>query len=247
MQTLFVEMRKVFLTPAFYIALLLFNFVISFLLVETSGKGNIVSMSGDISDVSFNELYFGLLQMVHYVGLPAIAIAIIMWHSLGKEIDQKSILIYLLNTSSKMNLLFSKAIVFILAYSMLLISNAFITFLVYETTSPKMSLLFEEKAVIEGFENFILIGLNGVAIILISMLSTYYLGSIGLLIGTIGFTIFTNFFKDHVYLKEYMPINLINIESGDPLKSALILSGYIAICVAIALILNKIESIKISI
>ena len=88
MRELKVEMRKLFFQRHFYIAWLIYNGILAFLLYQLCGDGTIVRIEGaEAENVAYNEIMNSMLLLTHQVGLVAIILALLCWHTSGSMFD----------------------------------------------------------------------------------------------------------------------------------------------------------------
>lgn len=227
MREFITEMRKCFLRFDFYGALLLFTGLVGFFIYQICSDESVITIEGASENLSFNELLLGILQMSHSLGLTGIVLAILCWRTLGKEFDQKSIVMYVLHARSKWKVLIAKLLTLVVAFIVILCMTILVSFLIYSLTAPANLEIVTAVKAIKYFCNVLLLILfSSIVLIVLACVLAMRFGTLGVLGSTIGTSIFSAIFQSNETLKHFLPINLIQLEETTFLYNLSILSVY---------------------
>lgn len=227
MRELKVEMRKCFLRFDFYSAAILFTSVIAFFIYQLCTDGSVVSLQGASEELTFNELMIGILQMAHTIGFVGILLAVLCWRTVGKEFDQQSIVLYILHARSKWNILLAKFITLVVAFASILFVAIFVSYIIYVITAPEhLPFHYTFSAMKDMLRVLFLILLNGSISVLCACIFAMRFGTLGVLGGTIGLTIFSAIFQSNETIKQLLPSQLIYVEHTSFLYSSTVLIAY---------------------
>lgn len=245
MREIIVEMRKCFLRFDFYGALVLFSGIVGFFIYQLCAEGSIITIEEGTENLSFNELLLGILQMTHGLGLTGILLAILCWRTLGKEFDQKSIVMYILHARSKWKFLLAKLLTLLLAFIVILFITILISFLIFSFTAPANLEVITSTEAIKHFGSVLLLIIfsSSISIILACVLAMKF-GTLGVLGSTIGISIFSAIFQSNETLKNILPINLIQLEETTFLYNLSILAAYTFILLIILKVSTKYKELS---
>ena len=231
MRELKVEMRKLFFQRHFYIAGLIYNSILAFLFYQLCSEGTIVRIEG-AENVSYNEIMSATLLLTHQVGLVAIILALLCWQTFGKESDQRYITCYLLSTRDKWKYMLAKVIVVTFGFTLIVVCSFAIMLGLYGVLEPS-HLSFELNGAIwsQLLQQVSVILLCGTMFISLAAIVSLRFGTIGVLIATLGLAIFSSIFSQNQYIKDFIPLNLLNIsESQSFIQHGGLLILYILVC-----------------
>lgn len=230
MREIIVEMRKCFLRFDFYSAGLLFIGIVSFFIYQICTEGSVITINGATENLTFNELLIGLLQMTNGLGLTGILLAILSWRTLGKELDQKSIFLYILHAKSKWRIFIAKFITLLFAFIIILFAALIVSLLIFFITEPAHIELFLSTAALKNMFSilFLIIASSAVSILLACLLAIRF-GTLGVLASTIGLSIFSALFQSNTTLKNWLPIHLVQLENTNFFYNLSILGVYICV------------------
>lgn len=233
MRELKVEMRKLFFQRHFYIAGLIYNGILGFLLYQLCGEGTFVRIEGaEAENVAYNEIMSAMLLLTHQVGLVAIILALLCWQTFGKESDQRYITCYLLSTRDKWKYMLAKVIVVAIGFTLIVVCSFAIMLGLYGILEPShFSFELNGDTWSQLLQQVSVIVLCGTMFISLAAVVSLRFGSIGVLIATIGLAIFSSIFSQNQYIKDFIPLNLLNIsESQSFIQHGGLLILYILVC-----------------
>lgn len=222
-----VEIRKCFLRFDFYGALILYSGIVGFFIYQICTESSIITIEKGAENLLFNELLLGILLMTNGLGLTGILLAILCWRTLGKELDQKSIVMYILHARSKWKVFFAKFLTLLLAFIIIIVVAIFVSFLIYFFTAPANLEFITSTDAIKQFCSVLLLIISSSAIsILLACVLSMKFGTLGVLGSTIGLSIFSAIFQSNKVLKDILPINLIHLDETTFIYNFSILSAY---------------------
>ena len=232
-----VELRKLVFRWDFYIAGLILIGITSFFMYQLSAEDTIIKIEGSQpSELTLNIVIGSIFSMSHHLGLIGIILAILCWHTLGKEVDHRSMTTYFLHSHSKWKLMLSKVTVISIATSILFVVSFLAMLAIYFIFQPEQIQFagsFNDYQFL--LQNLFLIILCAILYIVLAAVIALYFGSIGVLLTTIGLSILSSIFKNNQYIRDFLPLNLMDtVNDISFLESSTMLVMYI---VAVQLLL----------
>lgn len=242
MRELKVEMRKLFFQRHFYIAWLIYNGILAFLLYQLCGDGTIVRIEGaEAENVAYNEIMNSMLLLTHQVGLVAIILALLCWQTFGKECDQRYITCYLLSTRDKWKYMLAKVIVVAIGFTVIIVCSIAIMLSIYSILEPtNFSFELSANTWSQLLQQTSIIVLCGILFISLTAVVSLHFGAIGVLVTTIGLAIFSSIFSQNQYIKDFIPLNLLNISKSQSfIEHGGLLLLYILVCLFVLRFVTK--------
>lgn len=237
-----VELRKLLFRWDFYIAGILLIGITSFFMYQLSAEGTFIKIeSGQPIELSLNNIVGSIFSMSQHLGLIGIILAILCWHTLGKEVDHRSLTTYFLHSHSKWKLMLSKISVMSIAISILLSASVLAMLAIYFIFQPEQihfsGTLSDYQLLLQ---NLLLIILFAILFISLAAVIALRFGSIGVLLSTIGLSILSSIFRENRFIQDFLPLNLTDtMNEISFLESTSLLVVYIVVVLLILWIVTK--------
>lgn len=242
MRELRVEARKMFFRIDFYIAFLLMVGITSFLIYQLSTEGTIVTIEGE-GAITFNDLMESIFSMMHHLGLVSIILAILCWQLFGKEVDNRNMTIYFLHSRDKWKLLFSKIVIVAIAFLLIWLAVIVTMIGIHLITKPEQfEFVTNSEEILRLIKMFSLIMLSGLTFISLTAIISLRFGSLGVLFTTVGLSIISSILSNNIYLKQFLPLNLIT-NTNSYFESIAYLVCYFAIAHVLLFLISRYREI----
>ncbi|WP_431029978.1 hypothetical protein [Lysinibacillus sp. LZ02] len=231
MREIKVELRKQFLQPYFYLAWFIFNGIMAFLSYQLCNEGAIVRIEGS-ENVTYDEIMTSIIILAHQVGLVAVILALLCWQTFGKETDQRYMTCYVLSTRDKWTYIFAKVAVVTFSFTLIIICTIATMIGIYELLQPThLSFALNGDTWSTILQHVAVVILCGTMFISLTAVISLRFGVIGVLFTTVGLAIVSSIFSQNLYIKDFIPLNLLTIsESQSFFQHAGLLTLYIFIC-----------------
>ncbi|MFJ7736313.1 hypothetical protein ACIQ2D_08195 [Lysinibacillus sp. NPDC097287] len=205
-----VELRKLLFRWDFYIAGSILIGITSFFMYQLSAEGTFIKIESDQPiELSLNNVVGSIFSMSQHLSLIGIILAILCWHTLGKEVDHRSLTMYFLHSHSKWKLMLSKISVMSIAISTLLSASVLAMLAIYFIFQPEQihfaGTLSDYQLILQ---NLLLIILCAILFISLAAIIALRFGSIGVLLATIGLSIMSTIFRENRFIRDFLPLNI---------------------------------------
>lgn len=243
-----VELRKLLFRWDFYFAGIILIGLTSFFMYQLSAEGTFIKIESEqLMEFSLNNVIGSIFSMSHHLGLIGIILAILCWNTLGKEVDQRSLTTYLLHSHNKWKLVLSKISVMSVAISSLFSASILAMLGIYFIFQPKQihfaGTLSDYQYLLQSL---LLIILCAILFISLAAITALRFGSIGVLLITIGLSILSTIFRENQYIRDFLPLNLIDtMNEISFLESTTLLVMYITMVLFLLWILTKKREISV--
>lgn len=224
-EMLTIEWRKLIRRKEIYVLTFLILFASLFIVFQLSTDSPILTINtSDGGNISLAKLTHGILNILYSTGILVAMLAIIIWNLIGKEMDQKIISHYFVNSKNRHSVFLPKMLlgIFVIGLLLLLFTGSFVLFS-FLMKPDIVELSYTLIDVREFGKIFLLHILLCIIYTLFAFLFSLFFGSMGVLIGTIGVSLGFTLLKFISGTDSFNPLVINNIYSLDTISKSIFL------------------------